>query len=154
MAIRPTDEAGHLIKAGTPQSDDLSDMQQGLVDFFGYWNKVAITVSGVQIKIKVEKQNGLRLYLRTKKSKEEQLKKQLTPEEAEELRQETMYNTQMVEAGNATEILRTLLRFAVANKDFQDQMEKCVKESINLATEHQLVRKATEIFDPKDKGNR
>ena len=60
------DQNNPIEKAGTAKSDKLSGIQQGLVDFFDYWNKISITVSKQQIRIRVERPNGLKTYMREK----------------------------------------------------------------------------------------
>lgn len=118
---------------GSANAPSMTPNQKMLADVFGYFNKVSCSVAQENIKIRVEKPNGMKTYLRTKKQKEDKEERILSPEECRALQEETMYNTELIPAGNATEILRTLLRFVTANDTFQKQMEVCVGEALNVA---------------------
>lgn len=135
--LEETDNPEH---DGTAQSENLSPSQQALLDVFGYFNKVSLTASHEQIKIKIPRPNGIKTYLREKQKQEEKAGRILQPEELVILMNETMYDVQTVEAGNSTEILRTLLRFVTANESFQKAMENCIKESFDLSVKSQNAR--------------
>lgn len=108
----------------TANQDELIGILKGL-------GKMALVVGNSKARGRTEKLGGLESF--TYQLEQKVLRKEkLTPKVIEELENEVRFEDFNKAIGNTTEIYRTLLRGALADKNFQEILQKVIAEQVML----------------------
>lgn len=129
--------------AGSIQSPDTTPTQDEIIAFYGYFAKIAKIVDITHPVIKIEKPEGLQIFL----AELEKLKENNPnpdPKEIKKLEDEYRWDTLVsLTLGNSTAILNSMLKSVTNTDSFHTMIERAGKEAAMIAEQSRNTKKFT-----------
>jgi len=141
----------HPTISGDFDSTEMSELQTEFADMVKMVCKVALNISESPISVRVERPDGLQIYMR---KVQEAVDKghPLDREEMDELAKDVRYHDITDKLGNRTEMIRLIVSRLASKTQFKDVADKMIDEALLLSIQRRNQRHFAEKTQSEDLG--
>jgi len=141
----------HPTISGDFDSTEMSELQTEFADMVKMVCKVALNISESPITVRVERPDGLQVYMR-KVQEAVDKGKPLDREEMDDLAKDVRFHDITDKLGNRTEMIRLVVSRLASKTQFKDVADKMIDEALLLSIQRRNQRHFAEKTQSEDLG--